>query len=69
MDEEPIVCGACCAEPGEASATQAELELEGWDFSGEFGPQCPECIVENKAPSGAGLDAIAEALGAAKKES
>lgn len=69
MEEDPIVCSECGAEPGEETATQAELELEGWDFEGEFGPRCLECVANQNTLSGtAGLGDLAEALGATKKE-
>lgn len=64
-----IVCTGCGAEPGDPTLTPQLLELEGWDFTGEHGERCPECLVLNAVPPGvAGLDAIAEALGASKKE-
>jgi hypothetical protein len=68
MDE--IACSGCAAEPGNPNATQSELELEGWDFNGEFGPQCPECLGKTQPASSdtAGIAGIAEAMGAVKKE-
>lgn len=66
---EDVVCSDCCAEPAVPEQTQAQMEAEGWDFRGEFGPRCPECVGLNTVPEGeAGLDAIADALGATKAE-
>jgi hypothetical protein len=67
MDD--VVCAECGAEPAEANLSQAELVAEGWDFAGEYGERCPECVgLETPMDGDAGLDAIAEALGAIKKE-
>jgi hypothetical protein len=67
-EDELFVCSGCGAEPGEALATQKQLELEGWDF-GEYGAQCPECADKAQPGSGTqGLDAVVAALGTTKKE-
>lgn len=67
MDD--VVCAECGAEPVEPNQTRSQMELEGWDFNGEFGERCPECVGLSTPMEGdAGLDAIAEALGATKKK-
>jgi hypothetical protein len=67
--DEPVICNECLAEPGDEGSSQEELEGEGWDFGGEFGPRCPECVVKNEAPAQTeGLGGVVEALGATKKE-
>ena len=62
--EDEIVCADCGAEPADPKTA----EDDGWDLTGEFGEVCPECRVQNAKPSSAGLDAVAAALGAEKKE-
>jgi hypothetical protein len=69
MDE--IICTECGAEPEEGEHTRASLTGAGWELDGEFGEKCPECVAEARKISAgtAGLDDLAEALGAKKKES
>jgi hypothetical protein len=74
MDD--IVCTGCGAEPGdELGNAEGNLNyallLNGWELEGEFGERCPECVAEARASGAegtAGLDDLAEALGAKKKD-
>ncbi len=66
MDE--VVCTGCGAEPAEGE-TEQDLLDGGWTLEGEYGESCPECVGKAVNPEGtAGLDALAEAVGATKKE-
>jgi hypothetical protein len=68
-EDEPISCSECCAEPASELQVEAELEQDGWDFAGEFGPRCPECVNLNPAPEQTeGLEGVATTLGATKSE-
>jgi hypothetical protein len=74
MDD--IVCTGCGAEPDldsnpEGFDVSDVLTDSGWDLDGEFGERCPECVAEARASGAegtAGLDDLAEALGAKKKD-
>ncbi len=67
MDE--VVCTGCGAE-SDPHTKHHLLPDEGWDLDGEFGERCPECVAKDaKMSEGtAGLDAVAEVVGATKKE-
>jgi hypothetical protein len=67
MDE--ITCSECGAE-ADPHTKRHLLPDDGWDLDGEFGERCPECVAEaNRVNEGtAGLNDLAEALGAKKKE-
>lgn len=67
MDAE--VCSDCAAE-SERGLTDEDLKALGWNLEGEFGSQCPACAPKNVAPGGqtAGVDALADVVGAEKKE-
>lgn len=69
VDEEGlIICVECLAEPVSDCQIESELEQEGWDFSGEFGPRCPECFGKNVAPTQTeGIDAVAASAGIKKE--
>lgn len=70
MDKtEPVVCSECAAEPDELAATQYTLTLSGWDFTGEFGPRCPECVVKNPAMEPVeGIGALAKVIEEGKEK-
>lgn len=67
MDD--VVCTGCGAE-ADPHTKRHLLPDEGWDLDGEFGERCPECVAaDNKTSEGtAGLDDLAAAVGAKKKE-
>jgi|SRR5688572_14723299 len=67
MEESPIECSACAAEPDIDIDTNTQI-MKGWKLDGEFGPTCPECSGETEVGEAAdGLDGVFEALGATKK--
>ena len=64
MDEECSVC--LTPVPVEVIDDVVVADWTGW-VEGEFGPMCPTCAAKHVEPGGdAGVDAIAEALGAKK---